>query len=205
MQFRSVVHLICLALAIGTNARKVPKKSAVLEEIKHSAKYNESALYNQSESGNFTHQPMFEYPEHDRPFFMQFGNATDPDEADRHALTHNSSLIFTVGNNSTEPICIFGRSSNLRDGGSVEFGVSGTNGIPIPANGTLQMGNTIPLGEGHHYNGIMYAKEGCDGNCGDCAGSAIVNTLLEFTYKEERLWSDISLGMSNDLFKVDHC
>jgi hypothetical protein len=191
--FVSIFSLLAFFIFVaGSDAS--PKKQPT---AKFPAGSKKSVFVEQGKNGRLSYRHLDTYPEDGQPFVKMYPpHSITVDEADREAIAqHNDSIIYTVGNNATIPMCLFGRTTNLKTGEALEPGVNAPH-LYLQPNSTLQFGNTVPLRKGENHNGILLAKWGCDKSCQKCAGlAAAVDTLAEWTYDTEgSFWSDISLG-----------
>ena len=119
------------------------------------------------------------------------------DEADRDARdAHVKAMIFNFENGGERPMCLGGRSTNLQTFLAFEPGRDGVPSIMVQPHSTLQIG--VPFERGIEYNGIWFAKQGCNKQCENCAGlGAGQDTIIEFTRDVQgAFWSDISNGKS---------
>jgi len=168
-----------------------------LQEVKHSAHFS---------TGDFTSNNLVQVTNggdhsNGQPYFMAYPQGTNFEDVIKQSTGHTGDIVYNIYNAGPAPICLFGRSTNLQDGSSVEFRSNNAEGLLLQSNGTMQIRNIIPTGLAHKYNGIMYAREGCNEKCGECPGpAAVANTLEEWTVSEDgKYWFDISLGRLSPL------
>jgi hypothetical protein len=169
-----------------------------LQEVKHSADFS---------TGGFTSNNLAQvtnggdHSNNGQPYFMAYPQGTNFEDVVKQSTGNMGDIVYNVYNAGPAPICLFGRSTNLQDGSSVEFRSNNAKGLLLQSNGTMQIRNIIPAGRGHKYNGIMYTREGCNEKCGECPGPvAVANTLEEWTVSEDgKYWFDISLGRLSPL------
>jgi hypothetical protein len=130
-----------------------------------------------------------------RPFVMTYPKGTKFEDV-VNKTTNFPDIAFNVHNTGPAPICVFGSSTNLKDSSYAKFADKEVEGIPVRSNGTVRIHSIVPRGLGHHYNGIMHAREGCNEKCDECSiPVAVSDTLLEWTVSQDgRFWFDISLG-----------